>query len=123
MRTLVIGDIHGCYRALTSLLGEVRPQLGDRVVFLGDYVDRGSEWRSVIECLIRQGEFFSPVFLRGNHEAMLLEARDDPLKANLWQSYGGFETMISYGAPYREDWMNAIPKSHWTFLEQTVRYF
>src|SRR5260221_6965050 len=99
MRTLVIGDIHGCYRALTNLLGKVCPQLEDRVVFLGDYVDRGSESRSVIECLIQQREFFCPVFLRGNHEAMMLEARDDPLKANLLQSYWGFETMISYEAP------------------------
>jgi serine/threonine protein phosphatase 1 len=123
MRTLAIGDIHGSHRALITLLEVVRPKLEDRVVFLGDYVDRGEDSRSVIEYLIRHQEFFSPVFLRGNHEAMMLEGREDPMKATLWQSCGGFETLISYEAAYQKDWPATIPDSHWTFLEQTVRYF
>jgi serine/threonine protein phosphatase 1 len=54
---------------------------------------------------------------------MILEARHDPLKANLWQSYGGFETLISYSAEYRKDWPSAIPESHWQFLERTIPFF
>src|SRR5437868_178055 len=42
MRTLAIGDVHGCSAALDHLLELVRPGPDDRLVFLGDYVDRGT---------------------------------------------------------------------------------
>jgi serine/threonine protein phosphatase 1 len=54
---------------------------------------------------------------------MILDAREDALKSNLWQSYGGLETLYSYGAAYREDWFAAIPAAHWKFFEETTRYF
>ncbi len=123
MRVLAIGDIHGCHTALTTLLREVSPNSSDQVVFLGDYIDRGCQSRSVLDWMVGQKRLYSPVFLRGNHEVMILEARTDPLKANLWQSYGGFETLISYSAEYQKDWPSAIPKSHWKFLERTVPFF
>lgn len=120
MRTLAIGDIHGHSTALASLLREVVPGPRDRLVFLGDYIDRGPDSRAVIECLMRQRELGPTVFLRGNHEVMILEARTDPMKANLWQSYGGFDTLLSYAPAYRDDWVPLIPKSHWGFLENTT---
>src|SRR5438093_515016 len=123
MRTLAIGDIHGCNSALTTLLNDVKPAPGDRIVFLGDYIDGGPASRQVIETLLKLRESCSTVFLRGNHEAMILEAREDPLKSNLWQSYGGLETLFSYGAEYRQDWSSAIPDAHWEFFERTVRFF
>ena len=52
MRTLAIGDIHGCNTALESLLKSVQPAPGDRIVFLGDYIDRGPTSREVIETLL-----------------------------------------------------------------------
>jgi serine/threonine protein phosphatase 1 len=52
---------------------------------------------------------------------MMLEAREDSLKDNLWQSYGGLETLYSYGANYRQDWASLIPDSHWKLFESTVR--
>jgi serine/threonine protein phosphatase 1 len=52
MRILAIGDIHGCSRALETLLHAVRPQPEDIVVTLGDYVDRGPDSRGVLERLI-----------------------------------------------------------------------
>jgi len=119
MRTLAIGDIHGCRTALSRLIREVRVDSQDRLVFLGDYIDRGPGSRAVLERLLcLQGEC-SAVFLRGNHEVMILESRDDPLKANLWQSYGGLDTLRSYNAESREDWCSAIPDSHWRLLERT----
>ena len=39
------------------------------------------------------------------------------------KSYGGFETVISYGAGYDQDWAAIIPDSHWRFFERTLRYF
>lgn len=123
VRTLAIGDVHGCCGALTSLLGAVLPRAGDLVVFLGDYIDRGPDSRGVIDLLLRLQTECATVFLRGNHEAMILQARDDPTKSNFWQSYGGFQTLLSYGASFRNDWAAVIPESHWAFLERTVRFF
>ncbi len=123
MRTLAIGDIHGCSTALASLLKTIQPAADDQVVFLGDYIDRGPASREVIETLLAPGRSYSPIFLRGNHEVMILEAREDPLKANLWQSYGGLETLFSYGANYQPHWAPFIPDRHWDFFARTRKFF
>lgn len=123
MRTLAIGDIHGCHVALTTLLEQIAPMPEDRLVFLGDYIDRGPASREVIESLLRLKSESRTVFLHGNHEAMILDAREDSLKANVWQSYGGFEALISYHAEYDQKWAEVIPDSHWEFFGQTERYF
>ncbi|HWY76092.1 MAG TPA: metallophosphoesterase family protein [Verrucomicrobiae bacterium] len=122
MRTLAIGDIHGCHETLVTLLNQVRPSSEDTIIFLGDYIDRGPASRQVIEELLQLRKSCASIFLRGNHEAMILEARADPLKENLWRSYGGFETLQSYSAEYRQDLKSAMPDSHWEFLENTVRF-
>src|SRR5437899_3418593 len=122
MRTLAIGDIHGCNSALVQLLSQVQPTACDQLVFVGDYIDRGPASRQVIDSLLELKNTCSPIFLRGNHEVMILEAREDPLKANLWRSYGGLEALSSYGVEFRDDWASAIPKTHWAFLQETVRF-
>src|SRR5580765_5777294 len=100
MRTLAIGDIHGSFIALSTLLNTLEIQPADQLVFLGDYIDRGPDSRKVLDLLTRPNPPGSRVFLRGNHEVMILDAREDLLKANTWQSYGGLETAFSYGANY-----------------------
>lgn len=122
MRTLAIGDIHGCHAALTTLLDQVAPCPDDRIIFLGDYIDRGPASREVVELLLKLGGKFNSVFLRGNHEVMILDAYYDALKTSLWQSYGGLETLISYGAEYNRNWVSTIPDSHWLFFKRTSRY-
>ena len=122
MRTLAIGDIHGCNLALANLLKAVQPTLGDRVVFLGDYIDRGPGTNDVIEILLRLDEHCQPIFLCGNHEVMMLEARKDPLKQQMWEGVGGMDTVLSYGVHTGEDWVSAIPKAHWAFIEKTGRF-
>jgi serine/threonine protein phosphatase 1 len=77
----------------------------------------------VVESLLDLSKTCSPIFLRGNHEVMILDASDDSLKDNLWQSYGGLDTLFSYGANYRPDWVALVPDSHWEFFERTVRFF
>ncbi len=123
MRTLAIGDIHGCNTALVTLLAKVRLKPGDQIIFLGDYIDRGPASRDVVETLVDLTKTCSPIFLRGNHEVMILDAREDPLKGNLWQSYGGLDTLFSYGVNYRQDWAPLIPDAHWKFFERTIRFF
>ena len=123
MRTLAIGDIHGCNTALTTLLKNVEVRPDDKLIFIGDYIDRGPGSRQVIDTLLELRKSHSPVFLRGNHEVMILNAREDSLKENLWQSYGGLETLVSYGANIQPNWSSAIPHAHWQFLEWTFRFF
>ncbi|HEY1788210.1 MAG TPA: metallophosphoesterase family protein [Verrucomicrobiae bacterium] len=122
-RTLAIGDIHGCHTALIALLAQVRPRPDDTVVFTGDYINRGPASRKVIEELIGLHKTCSPVFLRGNHEAMILDAHKNPLQTDFWRDCGGLETLSSYGADYRADWVSGIPESHWKFFQHTARYF
>ena len=123
MRTLAIGDIHGCHVALTCLLEQVAPQADDKMIFLGDYIDRGPASRAVVESMSNWTAKCPAIFLRGNHEVMILAAREDELKANLWQSYGGFEALVSYGAAHDSGWAAKIPKSHWEFFMRTARYW
>jgi Calcineurin-like phosphoesterase len=72
-RLLCVGDVHGCASELATLLDALRPGADDRLVFLGDYVDRGPASRECL-ALLRQVRTALPetVFLRGNHEDMFL---------------------------------------------------
>jgi len=106
-----------------ALLGRVQPTPQDQFVFLGDYIDRGPASRQVIETLLELGKTCPVVFLRGNHEVMMLSAREDLSQLRSWLVCGGAETVLSYGANSRQDWASSIPDSHWRFFEQTRRFF
>jgi hypothetical protein len=77
--TFAIGDVHGCFGKLKSLIAacDLLSEAEDaRFVFIGDYVDRGPDSRKVIDFLIQSqhreaGRF---ICLRGNHETMLINA-------------------------------------------------
>src|SRR4029450_2936726 len=72
-RLLCIGDVHGCAAELEVLLRAIAPAQADRLVFLGDYVDRGTESRATLDLLLELREKLPrAVFLRGNHEEMML---------------------------------------------------
>lgn len=120
---LAIGDIHGCHTALVTLLGAVKPTPADKIIFLGDYIDRGPASRQVIETLLELKQSSTPVFLRGNHEVMILEGRADFDTFKTFQSFGGLQTLHSYDAHYRDDWASLIPNAHWEFLERTEKFF
>ena len=78
MRTIIIGDIHGCNGALCALLEQVHPVPGkDRLIFLGDLFDRGPDSREVFQTVQRLAVDFGDQFilLRGNHEDYLLQPR------------------------------------------------
>jgi serine/threonine protein phosphatase 1 len=96
----VIGDIHGCDRLLGRLLDKLAPHAPDRLVFVGDFVDRGEESRAVIDRLfaLSQDPAAGAVFLRGNHEEMMLGFLDAPAEnATRWLRFGGLQTLASYG--------------------------
>ncbi len=119
MRVLAIGDIHGCSAMLDDLLAWVAPTPADLVVTLGDYVDRGPDTRGVLDRLLRLRREVPTVCLRGNHEVMMLAARDggrDDKK--MWLSVGGVEALGSYGpSPGRTGTLADVPAEHWDFLD------
>ncbi len=118
MRRLVIGDIHGCSQVLDLLLAQVQPTPEDQLITLGDYVDRGPDSRGVLDRLIRLREQLPTVHLRGNHEVMMLEARDLYGHVRHWLNSGGRETLQSYANGRGHVLLDDVPKAHWDFLRQ-----
>lgn len=139
-----VGDIHGRADLLDLLLARIvedRPADGAPVlVFLGDYIDRGTQSRGVVERLLglKRNSAFELRFLRGNHEKAMLDFIRQPSTGPAWLSYGGAETLYSYGVrappptPGPEEMRRAaealraaLPPDHVAFfkeLELFVRY-
>lgn len=118
-RTFVIGDIHGCSKALNLMLDELSPQNDDFLVTLGDYVDRGPDTRGVIDRLLDLDERTHLIPLLGNHEILMLDARDGQVDVKSWFGVGGRQTMESYGGVDGPDW-NTVPDKHWEFLRKRL---
>lgn len=68
-RTLVVGDLHGCYDELMALLGVAKFGADDRVVCVGDLVTKGLKSREVLELFMSDARFTSVL---GNHDRALL---------------------------------------------------
>jgi len=98
MSLWVIGDIHGCLRPLKNLIDKITPEPEDKVIFLGDYIDRGPDSKGVIDFLIELSKKTQCVFLRGNHEQMLLDVIDNNDDIFLWNMNGAMATLRSYGS-------------------------
>jgi len=122
MRTLAIGDIHGCSSLLDDLIAWVAPTKHDLVIVLGDVVDRGPDSRGVLDRLIRLKQELNLVCLRGNHEIMMLEARRGGYgDRKMWMSVGGLQALGSYGtSPGRTGTLADVPEEHWQFLEKKL---
>jgi len=98
VRTIVIGDIHGCFREFQALLQKVKfDRESDRLILLGDVIDRGPDSALVLqECQILKrdmGERF--IQLLGNHEDMMLDAYAS-FDRSLWNYNGGSTTRKSF---------------------------
>lgn len=117
-RTIAIGDIHGCLAALDALLEVIEPQGDDQMIVLGDFVDRGPDSRGVIERLFELRSRVRLLVLMGNHEEMLLLARDDELELAAWLEFGGAQTLASYGVSHPRD----LPKEHVGFLRSNLDF-
>ncbi len=118
MRRFVIGDIHGCSKALRAVLEAIDPAPQDELIFLGDYVDRGPDSRDVIQQLIQLRDRCQIVALRGNHEIMLLGVALHGLEAEPWLRSGGQATVASYGGS-----LEKIPADHFEFFQDLRGYY
>lgn len=67
-RTMIIGDVHGCLRELTSLIQTLNPTHDDTVVFVGDLVDKGDDSPGVIRFVRELSQRHRVVVVEGNHE-------------------------------------------------------
>jgi serine/threonine protein phosphatase 1 len=121
VRHLAVGDIHGCLKALTTLADFVPFQTDDVVVTLGDYVNRGPDSRAVLDWLIQFGRRRNLVPLRGNHEIMMLQARENAEALECWRVCGGDATLASYSPLGALGRLVDVPAAHWHFLENETR--
>jgi len=114
-RKIAIGDIHGCSIALSSLLRAIEPSPQDTIITLGDYVDGGIDSRGVLDLLIDLQDRCRLVTLLGNHEEMMLAARESSSELERWLQFGGQAALASYDNRER---LSSVPKDHWQFLER-----
>lgn len=121
-RYLAFGDIHGCLAPLQSLLTMINPRYDDELIFLGDYVDRGRDSSAVLDYLVTVQQQHNAHFIMGNHEEMMLMAREDEHTFRTWCRVGGYETLDSYDAGYKLQGLENVPTQHWSFLESCKSY-
>src|SRR5215471_17499568 len=103
MRVYAVGDIHGC-AALLDILHEgiaedARDTGGDRrIVYLADYIDRGNDSKGVVDRVrSKMPAGFTAHYVKGNHDAALLDFLEDPETYRAWRSFGAADTLLSYG--------------------------
>jgi serine/threonine protein phosphatase 1 len=100
-----VGDIHGRFDLLLPLVEAMAADLhgsaAERkmVIFLGDYIDRGPDSRSVLRLLagLSRSQGVEWRFLKGNHEQAMLEFLKDPSRGARWCEYGGDRALKSWG--------------------------
>jgi serine/threonine protein phosphatase 1 len=112
--TYVIPDIHGRHDLLNHGLAEItaRGETGV-IVTLGDYVDKGPDSKQVIDRLLLGVEGRRLVTLKGNHDAMMVEALRDPPKMAAWIAKGGDAALASYGGDPAD-----VPDQHISWLDR-----
>lgn len=96
MAEYVIGDIHGEIEQLKTIIDKINydPQK-DKLIFLGDYIDRGADSYKVYR-YIKELDNGDNIFLRGNHEEMMIDAVLNKNKIELWYHNGGQATESSF---------------------------
>ena len=78
LRTIVVGDIHGCFDELTDLLDLIKLKNNDRVVAVGDLITKGPKDAEVLDLFISDRRFSSVV---GNHDRKIRQKlRGEPMR-------------------------------------------
>jgi serine/threonine protein phosphatase 1 len=119
-RLFAIGDIHGCSTALRVLIEAIDPRPEDTLVILGDFIDCGPASKGVVEQLISLSNRCRLISVLGNHEEMLLNARESKSEFRFWMKFGGKETLESYSTHSTD--LDVIPADHIRFIQSCQRY-
>ncbi len=120
--TYVIPDIHGRYDLLRDGLAEIaahsRGSAGV-IVTIGDYVDKGPQSNEVVDRLLSGvAADWRLIALKGNHDAMMVEALRDSARMPAWMAKGGDAALASYGGdpaavpPSHIAWLDGLPLLH-----------
>lgn len=118
MAKFVIGDIHGGLKALQEILKKTNLVSSDQLIFLGDYVDGWSESPQVIDYLISLKEKYICVFIKGNHDDLLLKYLKTNTYNDEWFKHGGETTVKAYKKLNSQHILQ-----HITFLENLRDYY
>lgn len=120
-RVLVIGDIHGGLLALQEILSNANVGSNDKLIFLGDYVDGWSHSPQVLDFLINLQEKQQCIFIRGNHDQLLLdwlEKSKTNFNEEMWFKHGGEATVKAYNL------ISAVKRQvHVEFLKSLQNYY
>jgi serine/threonine protein phosphatase 1 len=117
-KAFAIGDIHGCAKTFKALIhNELKLSSGDVLYLLGDLIDRGPDTKAVIDEVfyLRQIGIVVHV-LRGNHEDIMLKARNSDRAHKFWVECGGDEVLKSFGVNH----ISEIPLNYIQFIEQSL---
>lgn len=120
-RIFAIGDIHGCFNAMKELIeNQVQLSKNDKLIFLGDYIDRGPDSKKVLDYIMDlQNNDYDIITLRGNHESMLIDAWHNENLVSKWIQNGGSETLLSFGI----DKLKYFDSRYMHFLENLNFYY
>jgi serine/threonine protein phosphatase 1 len=115
-QTYVIPDIHGRYDLLCDGLAEIAAHCrgkGGVIIAIGDYVDKGPQSKQVVERLrLGVGDNFRLVTLKGNHDALMVDALRNSSDMPAWLAKGGDAALASYGGD-----PSGVPQSHVDWLD------
>jgi serine/threonine protein phosphatase 1 len=118
-KIFAIGDIHGCLHHLEQLIEKlpIRKEK-DLLVFIGDYIDRGTDSRGVVDYVRQlQENLYPTVCLLGNHEQMFLDYLAGQNEETFMYN-GGLESLASYGFTGRNKISTAdLPPEHLSFFQ------
>jgi serine/threonine protein phosphatase 1 len=117
-KIFAIGDIHGCISKLDKMMAQLNIDArNDTLVFIGDYIDRGSDPKGVVDSILDiRKRIKNVVCLLGNHEQMFLNYYLEHKDEDLFMHNGGMSTMISYGVNPSGREKLTIPNDHMEFF-------
>lgn len=134
-----VGDVHGELDLLDRLLAKIAADHAEHAadldpvtIFLGDYIDRGSDSRGVVDRLLSREDSagMERRCLLGNHEQAMLNFLENPESGAGWLDYGGMATLAGYGmTPHigaisrrdlvrlRDELAERLPPEHYEWLK------
>lgn len=118
MKKFVIGDIHGGLKALQQILLKAPIPKDSTLIFLGDYVDGWSESPQVLDFLIELKSTYRCIFIRGNHDDLLLNYLKTGDYKEEWFMHGGRSTIEAY-----QKFSDVKKEKHIQFIEELNDFF
>jgi serine/threonine protein phosphatase 1 len=123
-KIFVIGDIHGCFDKLSALMDKIPINFKqDQLIFIGDYIDRGSSSLEVVDYLIDlKNRLPGTIFLKGNHEDMLENYLDGSDRFTYLLN-GGQRTLDAYLNRPNNPGEYPVPPAHLKFFKSLYLYY